>query len=305
MTLADFIQKSKNRFREQGISVIPSIFADFVFSATAKTPVIPRVGTNIFEREWDVLLVLDATRLDMYRDRINPDVDHIWSVGSSSEEWMRHTFTDTYDEEMSRTAYITGNPFSADHCSDEAFAVLDEVWRDHWDEESGTIMPDPITDRVIHHHRAGRERVIGHYMQPHYPFVGETQVDTGGMTWEVTGDDPAEKSELALWDQFFYSVRDDIKGVQLAYEDNLDFIWNHVQRVMENTDGKVVVTADHGNALGEYLMWGHKPGMPHPEMRYVPWDEYDCRDQETYQPTVNESEATFDRERQLEDLGYL
>lgn len=184
MSLQDFIEKSTDRYRKQGPSILPSIGVDFVMSALARMPVVPQFGTNVFEREWDVLLILDACRYDMYQQIIR-NSDRIWSVGSSSDEWMDHTFTDEYADELARTAYVTGNPFSDDRCPAHQLAHVNEVWRHEWDDERGTIHPQPITDHVIARHRDGYDRVIGHYMQPHYPFIGERTGGDEKMQWNV------------------------------------------------------------------------------------------------------------------------
>jgi hypothetical protein len=305
MSLQDFVRKSGDRYREQGPSVLLSIGVDFLMSALAKTPVLPRFGTNVFEREWDVLLILDAARLDMYRRILDPAAGSIWSVGSSSDEWMRHTFQPKYSTALAETAYVTGNPFSETECPTRAFGAVDELWCDHWDEEAGTIGPQPITDRVIDRHRQGFDRVVGHYMQPHYPFIGERTADDGKMTWDVVGNEAQQGEGLALWDQFLSGVRDDLDEVWRAYDDNLRHVQSHVKTVCENADGQVVVTADHGNALGEWGMWGHKPGMPHPKMRRVPWDIYECTDRKTYTPDLEETDNEINRQDQIESLGYL
>jgi len=304
MSLQDFIDKSRDRYNEQGPSVLPSVAADFTFSAISRVPVLPTFGTNVFEREWDVLLILDAARLDMYRRIVNPETDSIWSVGSASDEWMQHTFVPEYEAEISETAYVTGNPFSESECPTEAIGAVDEVWRNHWDDEVGTIRPKSITDHVLARHREGYDRVIGHYMQPHYPFIGEQTSDTGKMTWDVVGNDASQGDGIALWDQFLYGIRNDLDQVARAYDDNLRHVWEHATTVMENVEGQVVITADHGNALGEWGMWGHKPGMPHPKMRRVPWDVRGCTDRKTHRPTLETANSEIDRDEQLESLGY-
>lgn len=304
MSFRNFIDKSRDRYREQGLAVLPSVGVDFTMSALAKLPVLPRFGTNVFEREWDVLLILDACRYDMYQ-RIIGESDRIWSVGSSSDEWMDHTFTDEYAEELAQTAYVTGNPFSDDHCPANRLAHVDEVWRHEWDDERGTILPQPITDHAIARRREGYDRVIGHYMQPHYPFIGERTSSDEKMQWDVVGDETHQGEGFALWDQFLYGERDDLNEVRQAYDDNLRHVWSHVETVCENVDGRVVVTADHGNALGEWGMWGHKPGMLHSKMRHVPWDTYECTDEETYVPDLEAEVNDIDKQEQLESLGYL
>lgn len=302
MVFIDFVDKSKQRYRKQGPSVIPSICLDFTFSTISRTPILPRWGKNVFSEEWDVLLILDACRYDMYTELIG-ETDRIWSVGSSSGEWMDHTFTDKYSKEIQKTAYVTGNPFSDDRAPDEKFGVLDEVWREKWDSEKGTIPPRPITDRVIDYHRSGSERVVGHYMQPHYPFIGGKE-GGGKMQWEVVGDN-SHQGDLALWDQFLYGVRDDLGKIRKAYYANLEYVWKEVEIVLSNVEGKVVITADHGNALGELGGWGHRPGFLHPKMRWVPWDVRRANDEGTHEPNVTRTEVNTDREEQLKNLGYL
>lgn len=300
MSLQDFINKSKKRYAEQGPSVLPSVFADFTFSGISRVPVLPKIGTNVFDREWDVLLILDATRLDMYRRIINAQCESIWSVGSSSNEWMNHTFDDPGTQ---KTAYVTGNPFTNEH-DPEKFAALDELWKTHWDDENDTMPPEPISRHVISRHREGYERVIGHYMQPHYPFIGKnTEVTGRGMGWEMVNEN-ADTDDLALWDQFLYGVRDDIDEVRDAYDDNLRYVWSEVERVTSNVSGTVVVTADHGNALGEFGMWGHKPGMLHPKMRRVPWAKFECEDSGDEANVETSTEVVDNVSERLETLGY-
>lgn len=300
MSLQDFVEKSRRQYQRQGLSVLPAIASDFVFSAMSRVPVLPRLGTNIFDREWDVLLILDACRLDQFRRVVDEEADSIWSVGSSSNEWMDHTFSHPATQE---TAYVTGNPFTNEHDSDQ-FAALDELWKTHWDDETGTIPPEPISRYVISRHREGYDRVIGHYMQPHYPFISNRTDITGrGMRWDVTYGE-IEDDGLALWDQFLYGIRNDVDRVREAYDSNLKFVWKEVERVMNNVDGAVIVTADHGNAMGEFKMWGHKPGMLHPKMRRVPWAEFECEDLGNEVEVEEETEVTDSVSERLEDLGY-
>jgi hypothetical protein len=75
------------------------------------------VGTNVFERDWDLLILLDTCRVDELRT-IGTDtpqfgeVNEITSVGSNSAEWILNTFNSQYAEEIRDTAYISGNIYS-------------------------------------------------------------------------------------------------------------------------------------------------------------------------------------------------
>lgn len=75
------------------------------------------VGTNIFEQDWDLLVILDACRVDALREVSNSinwidSVGEIWSVGSMSAEWMLNTFTREYWGNIKDTAFVSGNIWS-------------------------------------------------------------------------------------------------------------------------------------------------------------------------------------------------
>ncbi len=170
-------------------------------------------GTPVWEREWDICCVLDGCRVDLMQEvagqhRAVPegDVESVWSVGSQSAEWMDETFGPGYGEEMARTAYITGNPFSAQSAehvlvtsgetlplSPEDWGLFYEAWREEWvDDGISTIPPDPLTDAALavwnSRDELGVERVLVHYMQPHAPFrsrpewfLGTADIDAWGQ----------------------------------------------------------------------------------------------------------------------------
>jgi len=67
------------------------------------------------------------------------------------------------------------------------------------------------------------------------------------------------------------------KKLQQAYRDNLHLVFGEVERVIARLDCPVVVTADHGEFLGEGGRYFH-PDTYHPVVREIPWlevaDEY-------------------------------
>ena len=245
-------------------------------------------GTNIFEREWDLLLVLDACRSDLMKEVAEEysfvgEETTITSVGSTSAEWLRKTFDDEHAEETMRTVYITGNPHTATELDAKQFDNLDEMWRYAWDEDAGTIRPRPITDHVIDVcRRKDPDRVIGHYMQPHYPFLDDLDIrpsDMQGDIWTALRDD--DYSEARIWD---------------AYRKNLRLVLDDVELLLKNVDAeKVFITADHGNAVGEYGFYGHPPGFPLKVLRDVPWITTSSTDEQTHQPTEYDTEEEIQK----------
>jgi hypothetical protein len=77
MSLNDFLYQARNRINVHGYRAITSICVDAGLSVVAKAPYIGTIGTNVFSKEWDILIILDACRLDLYPQSIDPDAEYI------------------------------------------------------------------------------------------------------------------------------------------------------------------------------------------------------------------------------------
>jgi hypothetical protein len=62
---------------------------------------------------------------------------------------MQKKFKSEFNVQIAETASITGNPLSKTVVDHSKFKLVDEVWKYAWNNEVGTIQPDPITDRAI------------------------------------------------------------------------------------------------------------------------------------------------------------
>lgn len=309
MTFSDWLSETKTNVRERGPAdgLRESGYELYVGGLRRLNRFYPG-ATNVYDRDWDVLLLLDACRVDLIEEVAGEydfldRPDEIVSVGSSSIEWIENTFTERRRREMKRTAYVTGNPFSHRVLDDGDLLELDEVWRYGWDEEAGTIPGRPITDRAIGVKRElDPDRLIVHYMQPHFPSIPDPL--GGGMNAETLG-------EGAGWEDPWDRLRKgelDRERVWQSYRENLRYILDEVELLIENVDAeRVVISADHGNAAGEMGVYGH-PKAPVPEIRRVPWYETSAEDVGEYEPK-QATERTAVREDDIEDklsaLGYL
>jgi len=268
-------------------------------------------GTNVFDREWDVLVVLDACRADLLQS-VAPDValldtvEAVRSVGSSSSEWLENTFLD--HPETGRTVMVTGNTWTDRYLDADAFAALDEVWKYAWDDDRGTVPAAAVTDRAI---AAARERdpdrLVVHYMQPHHPFVPDPIAGDGGIARTGSHSNTANPWVLLRRGE----VR--TERVWAAYEANLRYVLDEVAALLDNVDGRAVVTADHGNLFGEWGLYGHPMHTPVPALLTVPWAEVRGIDRASRTPSLDPPEplpisrvygADSDRDR-LDALGYL
>ena len=312
MSLRKFLTASRKRIEQRGF--IPGVRGSaykLYYGLWAKSTVLHNPGETFWNREWDVLLVLDAFRADLMRE-LADEVEYIdcvgsvWSNASTSGEWMQRNFNERYATEMSETAFVCGNPHTGVHIENpEEFAVFDEIWKYAWDDETGTIKPESLNDRAIKTWRKkSPDRMIVHYMQPHFPSVPNPELGS-----EI---DPASNvTGEVLWESVWDSLRDgEVTKAEVwaAYRENARYILSEIELLLNNIDAsKVILTADHGNSFGTYGIYGHPYGAPIRALREVPWCETTATDSGEYQPSVSPERSDLvnsEVEQRLSDLGY-
>jgi hypothetical protein len=306
MDIAGWASESVTRIRSDGVHGLKESLRPVYHKGLQGVSRFRDSGTPIYDRDWDLLIVVDACRLDLMRE-VAPDYDYIDHVGafrsldSMTLRWMQKNFVPAYADEMAKTAYVCGNPFSKEALDADDFFALDEVWEYVW-EDPGTVPPRAITDRTI---TAAREqdpdRLVAHYMQPHCPFTPRPDLTQGKRL---------DKFGSQEWDDVWQKLRAGKltrDEVWTGYRENLELALDDIDLLLENVDAEnVVITSDHGNALGEWLVYGHPPEMPLDCLRVVPWIETTAVDRATHEPaTERQTDGETDREEQLAALGYV
>jgi hypothetical protein len=222
------------------------------------------------DEDWDNLLILDACRYDYFANQHDFDAtpDRVISPGKMSWEFMQETFQGEYFHD---TIYITSNPFATRLSEDTFFKTLYLI--DEWDDEIGTIHPEDVAEAAKRANtQHPNKRLILHFMQPHRPYLGamaeqlRERVDLVGYRNEGDG--------LQIWG----AVKEGkitVEEVRTAYSESLDIVLDTVDDLLEDMDGKSVITADHGEMLGERVfpftsrVWGHSEGFSTPTLREV------------------------------------
>ncbi len=184
----------------------------------------------------------------------------------------------------------------------EHFKEIIDSWAKDWDEKRGTVRPEDLTDTAIKN--KDKKKMIVHYMQPHRPFIN---CEKDRVSWNsrerIISEEKSLKDKLVnklapigkpfycllpsswQWEvkkllglanptsfkELQYVVEDGKKGVRRLYEENLEIALREVARLVKQLDGKIVITADHGENLGENNEWGHQYKSNNPALRTVPW----------------------------------
>jgi hypothetical protein len=264
-------------------------------------------GELIWDRDWDLLVVLDACRYDTFEevseevaedfDFLEGELEKIRSSGSHSREWIGRNFGKERPEDADPKV-VDGNYFYTRLGLDEELDT-EEAWNYARDQDSGVVLPGPLTDIAV---RRGRQedpdRMVVHYMQPHHPFLGRPELG------DYQGPGTASAKRKSVWDNLMLGEVNE-EEVREAYRENLEIVFEDVETLLNNYDAeKAVITADHGNSFGEKGIYGHPWKISMDALREVPWYETSAGDSEEYSPDQIERKE-FDAEEGLRDLGYL
>lgn len=279
-------------------------------------------GVDVMEEDWDNLILLDACRYDLFYENntIKGESGYRISKGSNSPEFISKNFNGKYHD----TIYISGNPFLVD-IEPKTFHKIISVF-DEWDGEVHTIPPDAIKRTALDiYHQYPNKRLIIHFMQPHIPFLGPTgdqirkeiQKVTSPKGWGHTPpDSDNSKEKIEGVKESFAPTLDGVnigkEEIRTAYVENLQIVLEHVSELLSEIEGKSVISADHGEHLGEQVWPTSEEVYDHPkvfttELRKVPWfiPEYDDRREiKPDPPGQNTSVEINERDEKLEALGY-
>jgi hypothetical protein len=274
-------------------------------------------AVDVMDEEWDNLFILDACRYDVFErhHEFPGTLQKRRSGGSHSVDFIRHNFV---GRECHDTVYVTGNPFAV--LATGVFYATVNLFDDAWDEELLTVPPEPVVEAAIEaNDRHPDKRLIVHFMQPHYPFIGERgrRIDSGGVTGHVAEADVETKTERtysSVWEKLDLGQCDvPSETVWEAYLENFRLVAGSAATLADHLDGKTVITADHGNLFGERLSpipvrkYGHPKRIRHPALIDVPWHELPVegrREVESHSPEGSESVEEEVVEERLEALGY-
>lgn len=272
----------------------------------------PPQGDRVADEDWDTLLILDACRFDMFSEQnyLDGRLETRCSLGSESREFLQSNFGNGTFHDI---VYITANPY-ATTLPDGTFHAVVNLLEDGWDDELQTVHPETVVNAVKDaDDRFPNKRLIVHFMQPHYPFIGEFGQQLGHkgidnpLTQERNDETPRE-----IWGSLGHG-RVEKEDVWKAYRENLDLVLPYAEEVIAHIPGKTVITADHGNLVGERTRplpvrgYGHPRGFVAPELRTVPWfvvDGNERRPIEAESPVETDSVADDVLEDRLTALGY-
>lgn len=291
MGFFEWVAENIEYTRTHGVYGLKNAYHELLKGGLMRIGTVWNFGEDIHKEHWDALIVLDACRADLLESVVeeydfleNADDYHI-SNASASDEWIAKNLKSRRDQ-TNDICYISANPYDKT-VRDEDFAVIERVWQDGWEETIRTTPPRAVTERAITVHRDNPDkRLLVHYMQPHAPYI-QTGRQAPFMDVKL-----GEISDEQLWRE---------------YQDNLRYVLDDVDLLLQNVDTeKTIITADHGEALNDFGVYGHRNHVPVTGLKKVPWCVTTATDTGSYRPNehTNQQADSTTLEEKLEYLGY-
>lgn len=280
-------------------------------------------GTNPMDGDWDNLFILDACRYDIFQETntVAGDLESRVSNGSTSIEFLRNNFSGrTYHD----TVYVTANP-KIEQLEEGIFYSVTKTYSDIDQQHQGRT-PEHVCDAALEaHEKYPDKRLVIHFMQPHSPYIGsraeqireriqrENDVEFFKINQIKERDAEGKRQLGSLLNAAKPDYIDD-DDLRTAYVENLKIVLDAIANLLDHLNGKSVITADHGEMLGNTSsvvlphQYGHRPNAYLPELRLVPWLVLEAQSRRTIRAEEPIGSDAVDEEvveENLRALGYV
>lgn len=240
----------------------------------------------IEDLDWDWLIIHDAGRADVFEEfrrteslgprLIDGDFQRVDNGGIGfTATWFQQHFPGEYDAMFFHGGQPIGSMSSGEYDGRDHFAVVPGATEYHYDEQLGTVRPDDVLG-VVQEYLDGAvqerlealgyvsesppDRGVIRFLQPHAPFRHLVDATKGRANRVSKTAKMVRSGELST-----DTLRD-------AYVDNYRWVLEKTIPFLEQLDGTIVVTADHGECLGDCGQFYHSGAHDmHTHLRKVPW----------------------------------
>lgn len=256
----------------------------------------------LLNENWNNLIILDACRYDyfekLYEKYLKGNLLIVKSPASCTWQWLDAVFG---REKLNEVIYVSANPFTHSSVAEDFAHKMIDVWDEGWDSALNTVPPREVRKFTVKARmRYPGKKIVSHFMQPHIPYLSlemdqrfafapndfrEGLKDRSGVKGSIF------RFSINLAENLIGKKRIDklamkigIKGgpcrvankygdeeLKKAYQRNLEIVLKEVKKLVTRLPGKIVITSDHGELLGENNLYGHPPWSDHLNLKQIPW----------------------------------
>lgn len=227
----------------------------------------------IHNTDWDTLVIADAMRYDFFKkyNKFKGRLIRARSNAAHTYQWLERTFPDKYP-----WIYFSAHLWIGDKVHRERqwngiehFEKVIPIWETGWNDRLGTVHPDEVGKVVRDYFEEHPpQKCIIHYVQPHGPWIGEPQFKYPHFTKEM------HEMYGVMADYIAEVMKPEYSFMKRAYRGNVKLVLKSIGKYLKYFPGQVVISADHGEMLGEGGKYLHKIDFPKwadDLVKTVPW----------------------------------
>lgn len=306
------VRRAARIYREDGFQGLSSRARDWASYGLIKRLQGSKDGVEILKEDWDNLIILDACRYDVFEsvNHLSGRLERRTSQASVTWSFLKQNFE---NKRMYDTVYVAANAVVGENADRLDVFKLVGLWKNSDQDRYDVVDPATVVEEAIAlNEKYPDKRLVVHFLQPHTPFLlrdGRIPEDSPYRNYDAVR--RGDISEAAI---------------RQVYQENVSNVLEYVEELVENINGKTVVTADHGELLGEDIgvlnkllhprwpflrrqnfKYGHYSHIRMRELVEVPWlviDSGQRRDVVAADEPAGIEMETDSIEQQLEALGY-
>lgn len=259
---------------------------------------------------WNVLIILDACRADIYKSFVPSALEvrvMTYKGCAATGHWMTR-FNRFFNVPL---LYIAANPACSKLLEpwgvapadpelsklEHSYSVL-ALWKTmtgkYCPDGKQTVHPRSVYEALDHYlNEYGQpERMVVHMAQPHTPYIGRFRGDHQ-KKWRMSNIYRAvRRGEIAVED------------CRRAYTSNMRLAIEWAYKIVQRLKGSIVITADHGELIGDGGHFGHSHQPLLPGLVMVPWDAHLMGKFEPAEPPQLPMDKDSTIKEKLNALGY-
>lgn len=213
----------------------------------------------LLTQESYLIVVMDCCRYDYFSQHFQNYMSGLlhktWSPASYTMAWLNASFNRPLRDTLMISAHMgisktQWNLDGASYCAADHFGDVIDGWKPGSHEGM-----HPVHLWNAFRANCDNPMTVAWCLQPHTPYVTQPGLETSQGCIAL--------AKAGRWEE-----------LRKAYTINLKLGLEFVQKIVQRSPAqRIVVTADHGELLGEDGKFGHNGHQNHPILRTVPWFE--------------------------------
>ncbi|MEB3755319.1 MAG: hypothetical protein GSR79_00435 [Desulfurococcales archaeon] len=236
-----------------------------------KVKKLPKQDKILVTLKWKTLIILDAMRYDIFNNYISfliknfeKDKHKVISLvtvspASNTPQWYGYykLFLRKLTQEEG-LILITFNPVPYVEKVHTFFFSVHNLWKDIWDEKMNAVSPDLALKSIMsiifrNKLKNYKGRYLIHLLYPHAPYLVGQKAYTLQDFLKLSNS--PQKLKFIMQKAYLSNT---LHGILL------------LKKLLKIVPKPIIITADHGELLGEYNLFLHPGGLKIPFLRLVP-----------------------------------